>query len=419
MTLAITIIVLAILIIFSAIFTTIEAAFFNSSFPKLELKAKENSFVNRIIKLKKNPERFISTVVLGNNFVNILFSALLTYFALKISALHSLDTAISITISTIIATIIIVIYGETIPKNLGASHSEEIIVALYPFLIVFWYVFSPFVFIVSTISNATLKLFKVDTSSKKVFDSQEEVISMIQIGKEEGVIEKAEEKMIYSIFEFGDTLVQDVMTPRVDMVALPVDATKEDVLKIITETAHSRFPVYKEQIDDIIGILYIKDFVKFVANEGNFSLADILRKAYFVPETKRVDELFTEMQKGKIQISIVFDEYGGISGLITIEDILEEIVGEISDEHEKEEKDLEKIGENAYLVSGALSIDDFNEALHSNFSDEEASTIGGIILAKLGRLPNPGEEINIDNFKFIVSKIKDRRIIKIKVITMK
>ncbi|MGC8721929.1 MAG: hemolysin family protein [Caldisericaceae bacterium] len=416
---AITIIILVALVLFSALFTVIESAFFNSSFSRLELKTKSNPNAEKIVNFKKNPDRFISTVVLGNNFVNILFSALLTYFALKISSTYSINSSISITLSTIIATVIIVIFGETIPKNIGAFNAEGIALALYPFFRVFWYILSPFVFIVSGLSNGVLKLLKVDTSSKKVFDSQEEVISMIQIGKEEGVIEKAEEKMIYSIFEFGDTIVADVMTPRVDIVALPVTATKEDVLKTITETGHSRIPVYEEQIDDIKGILYIKDFIKLMADGTNFDLSSIVRNAYFVPETKRVDELFTEMQKGKIQIAMVFDEYGGISGLITIEDILEEIVGEISDEHEKEEKDIEKIGENAFLVSGAVTIDEFNEAFHSDFSDEEASTIGGIILSKLGRLPNPGEEINIDKFKFIISKIKDRRIIKIKVIIMK
>jgi putative hemolysin len=407
------------LIFLSAVFTTIEAALFNSSYSKLEVKAKSNHFANKIILLKKNPGRFISIVVFGNNFVNILFSALLTYFALKISISHTIDLSLSIAISTVLATTIIVVFGETIPKNLGAFHSEEIIIFLYPFFIVFCYLLAPFAFIISAISKGILRLFKIHISGKKVFDSQEEVLTMIQIGKEEGVIEKAEEKMIYSIFEFGDTLVRDVMTPRVDIITLPVDATKEEVLRSITETGHSRIPVYSDQIDNIIGILYIKDFIKFIAEDATYNLNNILRKAYFVPETKRVDELFTEMQKDQIQIAIVFDEYGGISGLITIEDILEEIVGEIVDEHEKEEKDFEKIGENAYIVSGAISIEDFNELLNANFSDEEASTIGGIILAKLGRLPNPGEEINLEKFKFIISKIKDRRIIKIKVIVMK
>ncbi len=411
--------ILFLLILLSAVFTAIEASIFNSSYVKLEGKAKEQPVFKKIIAFKKNPERFISTVVLGNNFVNILFSAILTYFALKISASFSISSSLAILFSTIIATFVIVVFGETVPKNIGAYRPEKLSISLYPFFIVVWYLFSPFVIIISALSRAILRLFNIRPHEKKVFDTPEEMLTMIQIGKEEGMIEKSEEKMIYSIFEFGDTLVRDVMTPRVDMISLSAESTKEEILNCVVTTGHSRLPVYDDQIDNIAGMLYIKDLLKIFSEDSAFDLRKIIRPAHFVPETKRVDELFNEMQKDKIQIAMVFDEYGGVSGLITLEDILEEIVGEIADEHEIEEKDFEKIGDNAYLVSGTLSVEDFNEHLNADFSDEEASTIGGIILEHLGRLPNPGEEVNIGKFKFIISKIRERRIVKIKVIILK
>ncbi len=321
-------------------------------------------------------------------------------------------------VATIIATLVIVLFGETVPKSIGVYLPEKSSMKLYYPFMLFWFLFYPLALALSHITNGFLKLFHIKKRGKRIFDTQEEMLSMLEIGKEEGIIEKTEQKMIFSIFEFGDTLVREVMTPRVDIISLSVESTLDDVLKCIMNSNHSRIPIYENNIDNIIGILYIKDLFKIFSakTEKTTDLQSILRNAYFVPETKRVDELFNEMQKNKIQIAMVFDEYGGLSGLITIEDILEEIVGEIQDEYEVEEKTSQKIGENAYLISGTLEVEDFNEHFNANFSDEEATTIGGIILEKLGRLPNPGEEISINKFKFIISKIRNRRIVQVKVI---
>ena len=409
---------LVVLLALSAIFSAFESAIFNASYIKLESLSKKSNLAKKILSLKKRTDSIISTIVLGNNFVNILFSAIVTYLAIKIAESKNVSQSLAVIVATIIATLVIVLFGETVPKSIGAYLSEKSSMKLYYPFMLFWFLFYPLALALSYITNGFLKLFHIKKRGKRIFDSQEEMLSMLEIGKEEGIIEKTEQKMLFSIFEFGDTLVREVMTPRVDIISLSVESTLDDVLKCIMNSNHSRIPIYENNIDNIVGILYVKDLFKIFSakTEKTTDLQSILRNAYFVPETKRVDELFNEMQKNKIQIAMVFDEYGGLSGLITIEDILEEIVGEIQDEYEVEEKTSQKIGENAYLISGTLEVEDFNEHFNANFSDEEATTIGGIILEKLGRLPNPGEEISINKFKFIISKIRNRRIVQVKVI---
>jgi putative hemolysin len=409
---------LVVLLVLSAIFSAFESAIFNASYIKLESLSKKSNLAKKILSLKKRTDSVISTIVLGNNFVNILFSAIVTYLAIKIAESKNISQSLAVIVATIIATLVIVLFGETVPKSIGAYLSEKSSMKLYYPFMLFWFLFYPLALALSYITNGFLKLFHIKKRGKRIFDTQEEMLSMLEIGKEEGIIEKTEQKMLFSIFEFGDTLVREVMTPRVDIISLSVESTLDDVLKCIMNSNHSRIPIYENNIDNIIGILYVKDLFKIFSakTEKTTDLQSILRNAYFVPETKRVDELFNEMQKNKIQIAMVFDEYGGLSGLITIEDILEEIVGEIQDEYEVEEKTSQKIGENAYLISGTLEVEDFNEHFNANFSDEEATTIGGIILEKLGRLPNPGEEISINKFKFIISKIRNRRIVQVKVI---
>ncbi len=408
------------LVAFSAFFSGMEAALLSVSRIKLESMASKGSkTAKKILDLKQNPERFISPIVLGNNFVNILASVLATYFSTMFAKTHDLPLSSSILITTLTLTIIVVIFGEMIPKSVAAYNPEKFSTSSFYIFSFFWVILFPFAWLLSEVSRGFLTLLGIKKDVKTVFRTPEELIMMLHLGKEEGIIEKSEEKMIFSIFEFGDTLVREVMTPRVDMVTIPITTNLNQILNIIVQNNHSRIPVYKGKVDNIVGILYIKDLFKLFLSgidENKIKLKDILRPAYFVPETKRVDELFREMQKKKIQISISFDEYGGVSGLVTMEDLLEEIVGEIQDEYEVEEKSFQKIGDNVYLVSGMMSIDDFNEQFEADLPDEEADTIGGIILEKLGKLPRPGEEVEASNFKFIVNKIRGRRIVQIKVI---
>ncbi len=412
------ILILILLLLFSAFFSGIEAALLSASRIKLESMASRGSTTaKKILELKKKPERFISPIVLGNNFVNILASVVATYFGTILAHSKHFSTGATISAVTIIMTVVVVVFGEMIPKSISSYRPEKVATSYYYFFLFFWYLLFPFAWVLSMVAKGFLVVFGIKQESSKVFKTPEEVLTMLHLSKEEGIIEKSEEKMIFSIFEFGDTLVREVMTPRVDMVALPINSDMKHVLHIVTQSNHSRIPVYEKRVDDIKGVLYVKDLFRvFESGKNEIQLKDILREAYFVPETKRVDELFREMQNKKMQMSMVFDEYGGISGLVTMEDLLEEIVGEIQDEYENEGKVYQKIGENAYLVSGTMSVDEFNDIFKKDLSDEEADTIGGIILEKLGRLPNSGEEVNFNDFKFIVSKIRRRRILQVKLI---
>ena len=409
---------LILLLIFSAFFSGMEAALFSASRIKLESMALRGSIAaKKILELKKKPEKFIGPIVLGNNFINILASVLAAYLSVSFAAARQLPQSSAVIITTVAMTIIIVLFGEMIPKSISSYHPEKVSITFYSPFLFFWYLFFPFAWFLSLASKGFLALFGIKHEKRRVFVDHKEVLNMLHLSKEEGIIKKNEEEMIFSIFEFGDTHVREVMTPRVDIVALPVDANREHVLDVVVQSNHSRIPIYTEKMDEIIGVLYVKDLFKlFASGKSKIDLKDIVREAYFVPETKCVDELFREMQNKKIQMALVFDEYGGISGLVTMEDLLEEIVGEIQDEHEKGEEIFQKIGENAYLASGTMGIDEFNEVFGKNLPSEEADTIGGIILERLGRLPHPGEEVNFDGFKFIVNKIRGRRILKVKVI---
>ncbi|MEF3244709.1 MAG: hemolysin family protein [Caldisericaceae bacterium] len=413
---SISFIILLILLLISALVTTLESAMFNANLHKLQSLAKKNKIFNRLIEHKKNPESFISVIVITNNFVNFLFAGLVTRIAIQYATLTNSSTDLFLLIGTLVSTIVVVIFGETVPKNIGSIIPEKILQFLFPIFIIPYYLLKPVAFILTKIVQLILKVLGIEKKDRKYFESEEELMSMIETVQKEGFIEKDEEKMILSIFEFGDTLVEEVMTPRVDVVAIDIESSLDEILDTITKSGYSRYPVYEEKIDNIIGILYLKDIMKLLVKKQQIDIRKILRPPYFVPETKRLDELFKEMQKNKMHLAIVFDEFGGFAGIVTIEDILEEIVGEIQDELEAEEKPIQKIGENAYLVSGSLPISDFNEIFSTQLSDEQASTISGLILETLGRLPNPGEEITIDKIRFIISKVGNRRIIQIKAI---
>jgi len=413
------IILVLILICLSAVFTALESALFNSNPIRLEAFAKKNIIYRWILRHKKMPESLISTIVIGNNFVNFLTSAVITNLAVIYANRYQYNSEVSVLVATVITTLLIVIFGETIPKNIGSILEEKSLLYTYPIFLPFYYILKPFAILLSRFSGLIMRLIGLKYTEKKMFESEEEVMSMIEIGRNEGIIESEEEKMIYSIFEFGDTIVKEIMTPRIDIIAIDVELPFEEALQTIINSGHSRFPVYEEKIDNIIGILHLKDLVRVIGQKGAVDIRKMLRAPYFVPESKRVDELFKEMQKNKIQIALVFDEFGGISGLVTIEDILEEIVGEIQDEFDVEEKQFQKIGENAYLVHGTLNIDDFNEIFNTQLTSEESSTIGGLLLEHFGRLPNPGEERQIGNIRFIISKVHKRRIWEIKVILLK
>ncbi|MCM8809793.1 MAG: hemolysin family protein [Candidatus Omnitrophica bacterium] len=356
----------------------------------------------------ENPEKVLVTTLVGNNFVNILASV----FAATISYQY-LGKVIPAIIAGIM-TFIILIFGEIIPKSIAKRYPEKIaLFAAYP-LKIFIIIFSPFVKTFLFFSNIFLMVFrqKIDTIIPTL--TEEDVKAMISAGEKEGVIEKEEKDMIHSIFELGDKMVKEIMTPRVNIVGVEENTSLEDVRKKISLSGYSRMPVYKENIDKIIGIVYIKDIIaKQTENSWEkLKAKDIIRNVYFVPETKKVIELLRELQMLKLQMAIVIDEYGGTSGLVTMEDLIEEIVGEISDEFKKDEKEYLKINVDKYLIKGTMEIEKVEELLGIEIPEEiDVETIAGFVLANLRKFPKKGESFEYSDYKFTVQDA-DEKIIK-------
>lgn len=356
----------------------------------------------------ENPEKILVTTLVGNNFVNILASV----FAATISYKY-IHKVITSAIAGIM-TFIILVFGEIIPKSIAKKHSEKIaLFASYP-LRIFSIVFYPFVKMFLFISNIFLMIFreKIDTIIPVL--TEQDLKAMISAGEEEGVIEKEEKEMIHSIFEFGDMMVKEIMTPRVNIVAVEENTSLEEIVKKISLSGYSRIPIYKENIDTITGIVYIKDIISKQTQPGweKLKAMDIMRNVYFVPETKKVIELLRELQMLKLQMAIVIDEYGGTAGLITMEDLIEEIVGEISDEFKRDEKEYIKISDGKYLLKGTMEIEKVEELLKIKTPIEiDIETIAGFVLSYFGKFPKKGEGFEYENYKFIVQDA-DEKIIK-------
>lgn len=404
--------ILLFLILLSAFFSASETAFISLGkyhYQKLlEIDRKKGEKLSFWF---ENPERILITTLICNNFVNILASV----FAATISYnyLHKVVPSIIAGIMTFI----ILIFGEIIPKSIGKKHSEKIaLLTAYP-LKLFSVILSPFVKLLLFISNLFLIFFKEKIETIIPVLTEEDVKAMIKAGEEEGIIKEEEKEMIHSIFEFGDKMVKEIMTPRVNIVAVQENTNLEEITKMIGTYGYSRMPVYKDNIDKITGLVYIKDIIAKQTTENwcNLKAKDIMRNVYFVPETKKVVELLRELQMLKIQMAIVIDEYGGTAGLVTMEDLIEEIVGEISDEFKKDEKEYIRIMDGKYLVKGSMEIEKVEELTNMKIPDIDVETIAGFVLSHFGRFPKKGEEFEYNNYKIIVQDASDKIINWIKI----
>jgi len=308
--------------------------------------------------------------------------------------------------------------SDILPKKLAAQSSEKVSVGLVGFQKFIYYITLPFVWFCRGIANVILRIMGKDTNVDDAYFSEDKVMSMLDRGQESGEIKEEGRKMIDSIFEFDDLLAYEIMTPRTDVFAIDINDPMEEYIDKLMELKYSRIPVYDDDYDKIIGILNIKDYFLKSREEGfdNVNIRDIIRDAYFVPETKNIDSLFYELQKSRQHIAILIDEYGGFAGIVTIEDIVEEVMGEIEDEYDEEEIELEKIDENTYLIDGGMDIDDINEELGTSFQSDNSESIGGLIIDILGEIPDENEErvVEFDNYVFKIESVKDRRIEKVK-----
>lgn len=421
------IIVLGILILFNAYFAATEIAFISLNDAKIERDAKDgNKKAKQILNMLKSPSKFLATIQIGITIAGFLSSAFASdAFADKLAPiLNNWIPAISLdiwrTISIIIITMILsfftLVFGELVPKRLAMKYYEKISYATIGVIRAISVITAPFVKLLTATTNMVSKIFGVGETEEEVV-TEEEIKMMIAEGEEKGTIEKGEQQLLNNVFEFNDIIVSEVMTPRTDMYAIDINDNIEELLEQIDEYKYSRIPVYEESIDDIKGILFVKDILKLLKNKEKIDIKKIMREPYFVPESKDIDELFKEMQQNKVQMAIVIDEYGGTAGLITMEDIIEELVGNIFDEYDEEEIDVKKIDDNTYIVSGLLTSYELKKIFEVELPEGDYETLSGYLLDKLGRIPDENEHpvIEDEELTYKVEEMEDKRIKYVKV----
>lgn len=380
-----------------------------------------------VSKFLEEPSKLLATIQIGITFAGFLASAIgaQTLSSALAVFLRNLNipiiTASAGVIATLIVTIIIgfftLVLGELVPKRLALEKSEKIAMLVAKPIRILSKITAPAVKTLSFTTNLVARMLGGSNTVSNSQITEEEIRLMINVGEEKGIFQETETNMINSIFEFDDTVAKEVMTPRNHIIAVNIDATVDEILEIIVEENFSRIPVYENSIDNVIGLLYVKDLFALIkkSSEWEISLKDLIRPAYFVPEYKKIDELFKEMQKSKTHIAIVIDEYGGTAGLITIEDLLEEIVGNIFDEYDDVVLEYEQIDDNTYIVNGMLSVSEINDLMHLDLPEEEFDTISGMILSLSGKMPEVGDEVQYEDIDFRVEEVDDKRISKIKI----
>jgi len=410
-----------VLIIFSAFFAYAETAVTSIGRLKVEEFAeKKKSGYRSLVWLKDNPSTMLATLLVGNNLVNISASALATSMAISyLASIGYGSTGIAVGIAIGIMTFLILVFGEIIPKTVAIRSAEKSVLIVSPMVRFFSIVLYPFIQIFIWVSTPFVYLFGGRMPKRGPFLTKEEMKMLLSIGEKEGILEEEEREMISSIFEFGATIAREVMTPRPDMQCIEVSDPIDKVNTLISEGGHSRIPVYEGSLDNIVGVVYAKDLLRLKAQcDPGVNLRDLLRPALFIPEAKRVDSLLHEMQAARTHIAIVVDEYGGTAGVVTMEDIVEEIVGEIYDEFEKKVKNVEKIDDNTTIVDARTNISDLNSMLSINLPEKDYDTLGGFIFGLLGKVPAVGDQARYDNILISVERVHKRRITRAKIVKL-
>lgn len=377
------------LIFLSAFFSSAETAL--STVNRVRMRTLEDEGDKRAARVNKILEKYskmLSAILIGNNVVNLSASALATTLAMRIS--------FPVGIATGILTIVVLLCGEILPKTWAMHSSEKLSLAYSGIIYVLMQILTPVIFLVDKIANAILHLLHVDPN-KKVSMTEADLRTYVEVGHEDGVIESEEREMIYNVFDFSDALAKDIMIPRINMVTVDVADTYDEVLSVFRESMYTRLPVYQDDKDNIIGVINIKDFI-LTENPKTFQVKDILRDAHYTYEYKKVADLLIEIREKTTNVTFVLNEYGATVGMITLEDLLEEIVGEIRDEYDADEAELiQKKGERSWLVEGSMKLDDINDELGTDLDSEDYDSISGIIIENLDRLPEDNEEVTLGN----------------------
>lgn len=398
---------IVILLALSAFFSSAETAMTTVNKIKVQSLAQQGD--RRAVILEKiisDSPKMLSTVLIGNNIVNISVSSIMTTLTIQV-----LGNAY-VGISTGILTLLVLIFGEITPKNLATIHAEKLALGYARIIYSLMFLLTPAVFIVTKITSGVLILLHIDPNAKTNAMTEHELRTLVNVGQEDGVIESEEKQMIYNVFDFGDSTARDVMIPRIDMTFINVDSTYEELMAVFTEDMHTRFPVYEDNTDNVIGIINMKDLLIYPKDKP-FAIRNILRAPYFTYEYKATADLMIEMRKASVNLAIVLDEYGATAGLVTLEDLLEEIVGEIRDEYDEDEvEDIKEIQPGReYVVQGSAKLDDINEALHIQLDSEDYDSIGGYIIEQLDSLPKEGQSVTLKNgIRLVVDHLDKNRI---------
>lgn len=408
----VSILLFVICILLSGFFSSSEVALISITRAKVRTLVNENRPGSKALAaLKESPEHLLITILIGNNIVNVAAASLATAIAIQVFG------DIGVGIATGFVVIVLLVFSEIGPKIYAARASDSFALTVAPIVLVLSHIFTPLIWLVQRVNP------KFGSGKETIEPSvtEEEIKEWIDVGKEEGTIEQAEQDMLYSVLEFADTTAREIMTPRVNVIAMEDTVSFEAAIRIFNETGFSRIPVYHDQIDNINGILNVKDvFSAMISHRKDAAVKDVMYDPMFVPETKKIDDLLKELQVHRVQMAIVIDEYSSFVGIVTVEDILEEIVGDILDEYDKEEPEIQKISEGVHVVDAQMWVDEINERMEIDLPvDESYETIGGLIIDRLGHLPlHPGEKVEVNDGKItlVVMQMHGRRIVKAKIV---
>ncbi len=422
--------ILIILVIMNAFFAASEIALISLNDNKIRLQAEDGDKKAKILQnLLTEPSKFLATIQIGITLAGFLASAFAseTFAEPLVKFLVSVGVPIpevwlktaSMLVITMILSYFTLVLGELVPKRLAMKKAEPIARFVAGPLQLLSVLTAPFVKMLTVSTNFFVRLFGVDPNAEEDQVTEEEIRMMVDVGEEKGAIHVSEKEMINNIFEFNNKTVSDIMTHRTDIAALPIDAGLREVIDFINNEKYSRIPIYEDNIDNIVGVMHSKYVFKFVTNDDttNFSLKELIRQPYFVPESKRTDELFKELQQNKTHMAIIIDEYGGTAGIVTLEDLIEEIVGNIFDEDDDEEKELEKIDDNTFIIKGSISLDEAQEILGATLPVDDYETLSGFIIGQIGRIPEKGDEptIEFNELVFKVEEVEEKKVSKVKV----
>ena len=401
-------IILVILLLLSAFFSSAETALMTVNKIRLRSLADDGNRRAALVldTTEKHTSKMLSAILIGNNIVNISASSLSATLAYSFGGYM-------VSIATAILTVAILVFGEITPKNFATIHAEKVSLAYIPIIRFFMVIMTPLIFLIDVFSKGFMFLLRVDPNAKNNAMTEDELRTIVDVSHEDGVIESEEKEMIYNVFDMGDAKAKDIMVPRVHVTFADINSTYDELIEIFREDKFTRLPIYEETTDNVVGTINMKDLLLYNYNDKKeFHVRDILREAYFTYEYKSISELLVEMRQASINIAIVLDEYGETAGLITLEDLLEEIVGEIHDEYdENEEEFVRQINDREYIIEGSMNLDDLNDSLGLNLSSEDYDSLGGFIIEHLDRLPEQGDELTTDDgIRLVVEALQKNRV---------